>query len=119
MGYRQKNVSIGDADWQRLLVIFAEWEKWQKKADECGGKWPAGTWRYNATVMITKEVIETLNSNTEISMPVRRTLVKLWNRGTAPRRSGCLHGAGADGGRGPIAGIRSPQALATLVSLCG
>jgi hypothetical protein len=54
MGYRQKNVSIGDADWQRLLVIFAEWEKWQKKADECGGKWPAGTWRYNATVMITK-----------------------------------------------------------------
>lgn len=81
--YRKKNIIIDDADWQKLLVIFAKWEEWQQKADACGGKYPASTWRYNATVMITKEVIETLNGSTEISASVRRTLVKLWNKGTA------------------------------------
>ncbi len=81
--YRKGTVTIAPADWQKLLVIFSEWEEWQKKADACNNRYPAGTWRYNATVMITKKVMQTLNDNDEISLAVRRALIKRWNRDTA------------------------------------
>jgi len=82
--YRSKTMAISEADWEKLLVIFAKWEEWEEKADKCGGKFPAKTWRYNAEVMVTKDLIETVNSSNDISLPVRRILVRLWNEGTAP-----------------------------------
>ena len=69
--YRTKKKPIDDADWQELLVIFAEWEKLQK----AGGKR-----KRQGVKTITKRLIEDLGNNERISAPVRRALVERWNK---------------------------------------
>ena len=73
---------ISAEELKRLLAIFAEWEKWQLEADKTKGEWPAGKYRDRARGAITKEVIEALNSDSEISSVVRRKLVMAWNMET-------------------------------------
>ncbi len=82
--YWKKTLIIGDVDRERVFAIFTKWVEYTKEADKLNGRFPAGTHRWNAMVMITKDVIETLNATTEISAPVRRTLVRLWNKDTPP-----------------------------------
>lgn len=85
MKYRAKTEWVAEADWRKLLVVFAAWESLQKQADEFGGQTGAGSFRRQAVKTIKKSVIEALNSDGDISSAVRRRLVKAWNEGKAKK----------------------------------